>query len=142
MTATLTLSARAAITARILREAKAAPYAYGVNDCFFLGLRQIDALRRTAYEAAHAGAYSTLSGANRALRRRGHTSLATYFMALGEQDGWGPIAWGSARIGDVAVIEIDGAEHVGIHGGRAWQSITEAGPAHWDLCRAIQAFKV
>lgn len=137
MTSLITLPARAAITGQILKEARTRPYVYGVNDCFFLGLRQIDAIQGTAHEVAHRRTYSTLLGANRALRRRGHKTLVTYFAELVE-----PIAWGAARIGDLAIVEIDGAEHVALHGGLGWQSITEAGPARWDLARAKQAFGV
>ena len=133
----LTLPARAEITTRILAEARAAPYAYGVNDCFFMGLRQIDAIQGTAHAEAHAGAYSTLLGAQRELRRRGHTSLVTYYATLLR-----PIGWGSARIGDLAIIEAGDGEHVGIHGGLGWHSITEDGPRRWDLQRAKQAFGV
>jgi len=135
--AALTLPSRAEITTRILTEARRAPYAFGVNDCFFMGLRQIDAIQGTAHAEEHKGVYSTLSGAQRALRRRGHKSLVTYYATLLR-----PIGWGSARIGDLAIVEIDGAEHVGIHGGLGWHSITESGPRRWDLQLAKQAFGV
>lgn len=137
MTRILTLAERAAITARIFKAARSEPYAYGVNDCFFMGLRQIDAIRGTAHEAGHAGAYTTLLGANRALRRKGHRTLVTYLAGFVQE-----IAWGSARIGDLAVIEIDRAEHVALHGGQGWLSITEGGPVSWPLAQAKQAFGV
>lgn len=137
MRSTLSLPDRATITARILREARSRPYVPGFNDCFFLGLRQIDWIQGTEHEAAHKGAYTTIKGANRALRRRGHTTLVTYFAGLVE-----PISWGAARIGDLAIVEVDGAEHVGLHGGLGWQSITDAGPVRWNLAQAKQAFGV
>ena len=125
------------IVSGIIEKARAEPYAYGVNDCFFLGLKVIDALQGTGHAKTYSGSYKTLIGAQKALRKRKHKTLVTFFAAMLE-----PAAWGSARIGDVAVIDIDGAEHVGVHGGQAWMSITENGPVNWPLHFAKQAFKV
>jgi hypothetical protein len=128
---------RAAVVSEIIKTARAEPYAYGVNDCFFLGLKVIDALQGTSHVKTYAGAYKTLKGAQRALRKRKHTSLVTFYAELVK-----PIAWGRAALGDLAVVEIDGAEHVAVHGGQAWMSITEGGPVTWPLHMAKAAFKV
>ncbi|WP_422371351.1 DUF6950 family protein [Hoeflea sp.] len=128
---------RATVVSEIIKAARAEPYAYGINDCFFLGLKVIDALQGTSHVDAYTGSYSTLKGAQKALRKHDHTSLITFLSELGE-----PVAWGRSRIGDIAIVEVDGAEHVGIHGGQSWHSITEAGPAAWPLHFAKRAFRV
>lgn len=128
---------RSALVSGIIRTARTEVYAYGVNDCFFLGLKVIDALQGTAHVETYAGAYETLKGAQKALRKRKHTSLVTFFAGL-----LPVIQWGHARIGDLAIVDIDGAEHVAIHGGQAWMSITEAGPRSWPLHLSKCAFRV
>lgn len=128
---------RVRIVTDIITAARAEPYAYGSNDCFFLGLKVIDALQGTGHVHAFAGSYTTLLGANRTLRRRGHKSVVTLYAELVE-----PIAWGSARIGDVAVVDSAGVEHVAVHGGQSWLSITAEGPMSWPLEAAKQAFGV
>ncbi len=128
---------RAQIVSGLVKTARKEPYAYGVNDCFFLGLKVIDALQGTSHVKAFSGAYTTLLGANRALRKRGHKSIVTLYSEMVE-----PIAWGQSCIGDLAVVEVDGAEHVAVNGGQAWHSITEAGPRSWPLHLAKCAFKV
>lgn len=128
---------RFAIVSGIIKTARDESYAYGVNDCFFLGLKVIDALQGTEHVKTYAGAYSTLRGAQKALRKRKHKSLVTFYAELVPV-----IPWGRAQIGDLAVVEIDGAEHIGVHGGQAWMSITEAGPVTWPLHLAKCAFKV
>ncbi|WP_425087764.1 DUF6950 family protein [Stappia sp.] len=128
---------RSATVAAIIKTARVEPYAYGTNDCFFLGLRVIDALQGTRHAKAFAGSYRTVIGAHKALRKRGHTSIVTLFAELVSET-----PWGQARIGDLAVVEVDGAEHVAVHGGQSWMSITEAGPRSWPLSAAKSAFKV
>lgn len=128
---------RSSTVAGIVKTARSEPYAYGVNDCFFLGLRVIDALQGTSHAKAFSGSYRTLVGAHKALRKRGHKSVVTLLEGLVES-----IPWGRACIGDLAVVEVDGAEHVAVHGGQSWLSITEAGPRSWPLHLAKRAFKV
>lgn len=128
---------RSSTVAGIIKAARAAPYAYGANDCFFLGMRVIDTLQGTGHAKAFSGAYRTLRGAHKALRKRGHKTIVTLLAELVPG-----IPWGRAEIGDIAVVEVDGAEHVAVHGGQAWMSITEAGPRSWPLSAAKCAFKV
>lgn len=125
------------VVSNVLQTAISEPYKYGSNDCFFLGLKTIDALTGTQWVKHYSGAYKTLLGANRALRRRGHASLVDLYRELVL-----PIAWGRSRIGDVAVIEVGGVEHIAVHGGQSWHSITEAGHIVWPLDHAKQAFEV
>lgn len=128
---------RSALVSGIIRTALAEAYAYGVNDCFFLGLKVIDGLQGTSHIKSFAGSYRTLTGAHRALRKRGHETIVTLYAEL-----LPIIPWGHARIGDLAVVDIDGAEHVAVHGGQAWMSITEDGPRSWPLHLAKSAFRV
>ena len=87
----------------------AKPYAYGSADCFFLGLAVADALEGAVHSSKYAGSYSSLTGAQRALRRRGHKSLVSFFGAL-----FPACAPAAARFGDLVILRLsDGAEHVG-----------------------------
>ncbi|MCY0146142.1 hypothetical protein OEG84_25040 [Hoeflea sp. G2-23] len=128
---------RAQIVSNIIKTARKEPYAYGVNDCFFLGLKVIDALQGTSHVKAFSGSYKTLRGAHRAMRKRGHGSVVTLYDEMLSE-----IPWGQSRIGDLAVVLLDDGEHVGVNGGQAWHSITEAGPRSWPLHLAMCAFKV
>jgi hypothetical protein len=114
------------------------PYQPGSNDCFFLGLQIVDALTGTARVKEFKGSYRTLAGAHKALLKRGYESVIPLMETLCE-----PIGWGSAHVGDLAVIvEVNGAEHLAFHGGNGWHSITADGPRSWPLSAAKQAFKV
>ena len=90
---------RSALVSGIIRTARAEAYAYGVNDCFFLGLKVIDGLQGTSHIKSFAGSYRTLTGAHRALRKRGHETIVTLYAEL-----LPIIPWGRARIGDLAVV--------------------------------------
>jgi len=128
---------RVSLVSSLIRRARIEPYSPGQNDCFFLGLRIIDAVKGTAHVKAFSGSYKTLTGAHKALRKRGHKSVVALMSEL-----LPVIPWGSATIGDLTVVEVDGVEHVGVHGGQAWHSITAAGPRSWPLNLAKAAFKV
>ncbi|WP_141333429.1 DUF6950 family protein, partial [Sinorhizobium meliloti] len=84
------------------------------------------------------GAYRTLAGAQRALRRRGHTSLVSFFAAeLGQQ----PKGGAEARLGDLVILRLtDGAEHVGICLGARFVTKTERGRSDHRLADVIAAF--
>lgn len=83
------------------------PYRYGVSDCFMLGCRMADAIAGRTMAATFGGSYSTLLGANRALRRRGYASLVGFF-----EDRFPRIGAGSAIPGDLAVALLADGEHV------------------------------
>lgn len=127
----------------ILDQEMAKAYAYGSADCYFTGLRAIDALTGTKHRETYKGRYKTLRGAQAALRKEGHKSLVSFFEALLPR-----IAPLQAYIGDVGVIAlpIEGskrlAEHVGVHNGRQWVVKTETGPKVFDSAQAIAAFRV
>lgn len=135
------------IVSAILEREFAKPYGHVYSetssDCFFTGLANIDAVRDTDLCRKYKGRYKTLIGAQRALKREGHTSLVSFFEAILE-----PIAPLQAYIGDVTIVSlpVEGkermAEHVGIHtGAKIWVK-TEAGRQEFIPSEAIAAFRV
>ena len=125
------------VEATLAREL-AKPYAYGSADCFMLGCAFIDALTGSTVADKHRGAYRTLPGAQRALRRRGHKSLVSFFAAeLGQE----PKGGAEARLGDLVVLRLaDGAEHVGVCLGGRFVTKTERGRSDHGLADVIAAF--
>ncbi|MDX1053553.1 DUF6950 family protein [Sinorhizobium medicae] len=125
------------VEATLAREL-AKPYAYGSADCFMLGCAFVDALTGSSLAGTYRGAYRTLAGAQRALRRRGHTSLVSFFAAeLGQQ----PKGGAEARLGDLVILSLaDGAEHVGVCLGARFVTKTERGRSDHRLADVIAAF--
>ncbi|MDW9770383.1 hypothetical protein GOC40_00375 [Sinorhizobium meliloti] len=125
------------VEATLTREL-AKPYAYGSADCFMLGCAFIDALAGSGTADKYRGAYRTLAGAQRALRRRGHTSLVSFFAAeLGQE----PKGGAEARLGDLVILRLsDGAEHVGVCLGARFVTKTERGRSDQGLADVIAAF--
>lgn len=124
---------------RAIVEAMSAPYAYNKNDCFMLALTVIDALRGTSYVKKYKGRYTTIKGAHRALLNDGHKSFVTFFEALLEAE---PVGFGSAQIGDIAVCDLGGAEHLAVYGGNVWHSISLDGPVTFTNQDVKAVFKV
>lgn len=115
----------------------AKPYVFGTADCFLLGCRVADAFDSgRAMVATYGGVYKTLAGAQRALRRRGFTSLVEFFATHLE-----PCAPGEAQFGDLAVLQIDLAEHVGACVGARFITKTERGRSLHDLSAVKAAFR-
>ncbi|MGH0227901.1 DUF6950 family protein [Sinorhizobium meliloti] len=125
------------VEATLAREL-AKPYAYGSADCFMLGCAFIDALTGSAVADKYRGTYRTLAGAQRALRRRGHISLVSFFAAeLGQE----PKGGAEARLGDLVILRLaDGAEHVGVCLGSRFVTKTERGRSDHGLADVIAAF--
>ena len=125
------------VEATLTREL-AKPYAYGSADCFMLGCAVIDALTGSALADKYRAAYRTLAGAQRALRRRGHTSLVSFFAAeLGQQ----PQGGAEARLGDLVILRLaDCAEHVGVCLGSRFVTKTERGRSDHGFADVIAAF--
>jgi hypothetical protein len=121
----------------------AKPYAYGIADCFFTGLAMIDALQGTDYQKTYAGRYTTLAGAQKALRQEGHKTLVTFFEGL-----LAPCAPAQAYLGDICIIALPVpgkkrmAEHVGVHDGRRFIVKTDEGRKVFEYTDAIAAFRV
>lgn len=116
------------------------PYAYGSADCFFLGCAMIDALTGSEHVKKYAGSYDSLLGAQKALRRRKHKSLVTFFSSLLGQE---PVGAAQARMGDIAVLVLpDGAEHVAICVGLRFTTKTPEGRQDFGLPEVVAAFQI
>ena len=128
---------RFAIVAGIIAQEMAKPYVPGKSDCFFFGIRMADALDPAlALEASYAGAYRTLAGAQRALRRRGFTSLVALFAT--HLEGCGAAL---ARPGDLGVILLADGEHVGVCVGEKFVTKTDRGQSFHEVGKIIAAFR-
>jgi hypothetical protein len=114
----------------------AKPYEYGISDCFFLGIAMIDALARTNRRSTYAKDYRTILGAQKALRRRGHKSLVTFFETIVE-----PCAPAAARVGDIVILQLGAHEHVGICLGQRFVTKTDHGQSYHNLSDCIAAFR-
>lgn len=118
----------------------AKPYAYGTADCFMLGCAMIDALTRRETAKKYGGAYKTLVGAQKALRKRKHKSLVTFFAAELESD---PVGAAEARMGDLVILRLaDGAEHVGICVGHRFVTKTPDGRQDHSMSEVVAAFHI
>lgn len=118
----------------------AKPYAYGSADCFFMGCAMIDALTGAETAKKYLGSYKTLAGAQRALRKRKHKSLVTFFSAELEQN---PKGGAEARQGDLVILRLDdGAEHVGICIGLRFVTKTPSGRQDYGLGEVVAAFHI
>lgn len=118
----------------------AKPYAYGTADCFFMGCAMIDALTGAETAKKYVGSYKTLAGAQKALRKRKHKSLVTFFAAELEQE---PKGGAEARMGDIVILRLaDGAEHVGICLGTRFVTKTPNGRQDYSLGEVIAAFHI
>jgi hypothetical protein len=125
------------VEATLAREL-ARPYAYGSADCFMLGCAFVDALTGSAAAEKYRGTYRTLAGAQRALRRRGHRSLVSFFVAELRQE---PKGGAEARLGDLVILGLaDGAEHVGVCLGARFVTKTERGRSDHGLADVIASF--
>lgn len=120
----------------IIAEEMAKPYAYGEADCFFFGIAMIDALRGSDLRSIYAGSYSTLRGAQMALRRRRFSSLADLFATH-----LPPIAPAQAAMGDIVVLDLGGAEHVGVCVGPRFVTKTDKGASFHGLATVKAAFR-
>lgn len=130
------------VTATLTAE-MAKPYAYGDperSDCFFMGCALVDALEETQLVRKYAGSYRTLAGAQRALRRRGFTSLVDFWTS---ELGRPAIGGASARLGDLVILRLsDGAEHVGVCVGTRFRTKTPKGLLDCALSDVIAAFRI
>ncbi|MBO0142255.1 hypothetical protein JZX87_13895 [Agrobacterium sp. Ap1] len=117
------------------------PYAYGDpdrSDCFMMGCALVDAIEGRRMSETYAGAYSSLAGAQRALRKRGFTSLIDFWAAELGRPGVAPA---EARFGDLVVLLLaDGAEHVGVCLGIRFVTKTPEGRTFHDLSQVTKAF--
>lgn len=82
--------------------------------------------------------YKTLAGAQRALRKRGHKSLKSFFAEHLET-----VPPASAQVGDIVVILIDNGEHVGVCLGASGRFVTKTadGPSYHRVGECLAAFR-
>ena len=126
------------IVAETLKAELAKPYAYGESDCFFLGCRMADALDPSlGLVGKYSGSYTTLAGAQRALRRRKCKSLVQLFARH-----LTPCGAAEARTGDLVILQIGPAEHVGICMATRFVTKTERGRTDHNLSDCIAAFRL
>lgn len=115
----------------------AKPYAYGVADCFFFGCRVADAFdRKRKIVSTYRGSYKTLMGAQKALRKRGHKSLAELFAVHLE-----PCAPAACQFGDLVILQLADGEHVGVCVGDRFVTKTERGREHHSIGAVKAAFR-
>jgi hypothetical protein len=125
------------IAAPVIERELAKPYRYGEADCFFLGCRVADAFdKKRRMGPDHYRAYSSLFGAQKALRKRGYISLSDLFAARLE-----PIAPAQCQFGDIGIILLSDGEHVGVCVGQGFVTKTEKGRSFHGLDEAIAAFR-
>lgn len=123
--------------ARVLEVEFAKPYVPGKSDCFFTFIRLADSLDPSLnLEKTYAGAYRTLAGAQRALRRKGFATLPDLFAA--HMDACAPA---QARVGDLAVIRLADGDHVAASVGGKFVTKTAKGRSFHDLADVIAAFR-
>jgi hypothetical protein len=119
----------------------AKPYAYGnpdKSDCFMMGCALVDALEGTETTKKYAGAYKTLPGAQKALRKRGFTTLVDFWAAELDRPA---IAPAEAQFGDLAILRLaDGAEHVAVCAGLRFITKTASGREDYSLGDVVAAF--
>lgn len=117
-------------------------YGYGwsqaASDCFFTGLAVADALDPAlGLVEAYRGSYTTLAGAQRALRKRGLASLEALF-----ERHLKPVAPAGAIIGDLAVLRLADGDHVGVCDGTGFVTKLPRGRASFGPGQAAAAFAV
>lgn len=121
----------------------AKPYDYGTperSDCFMMGCALVDALEGTDIARKYEGSYSTLAGAQKALRKRGHKTLVSFFTAELRRD---PVGGAEARFGDIVILRLsDGAEHVGVCIGTRFVTKTPDGRRDYPLADVVAAFHI
>nr|WP_250811682.1 hypothetical protein [Neorhizobium tomejilense] len=121
----------------------AKPYDYGKperSDCFMMGCAVVDALEGMALVEKYSGAYRSLAGAQRALRKRGFKSLIDFWIV---ELGRPPVGAAEARFGDLVILRLmDGAEHVGVCLGTRFVTKTANGRADHALADVVAAFHI
>lgn len=122
---------------RVVTEEMAKPYQYGVADCFFFGCRVADAFDPSREMVkTYSGSYRTLMGAQKALRKRGHKSLAELF-----RKHLTPCAPAQAGLGDIVILQLADGEHVGACAGTHYITKTERGRSNHNLSAVKAAFR-
>lgn len=125
------------IAAPVVEAEMAKPYQYGVADCFFLGCRVADAFDPSREMVkTYADAYRTFKGAQRAMWKRGYTSIVDLLDVHLER-----CAPSLARDGDLAVLLLSDGEHVGVSIGGRFVTKTARGRSRHGVGDVKAAFR-
>ncbi|SDA39086.1 DUF6950 family protein [Mesorhizobium qingshengii] len=120
-----------------LRAELAKPYVEGESDCFFLGCRMADALDPAlGLVKKYWRAYTTILGAQKALRKRGHKTLADLFSTH-----LTACAPAEAQLGDIVILQLVDGQHVGICLGIRFVTKTSAGRSYHFVADCVAAFR-
>lgn len=132
------------IVSQTLAAELARPYIHGESDCFFLGCRVADALDMPHgalnLVERYGGAYSTLLGAQRALRKHGFATLAELFASH-----LPACAPAEARLGDIVILDLTiggkRGQHVGVCLGARFVTRSERGRSDHGVGDCVAAFR-
>lgn len=120
-----------------IRAELAKPYVEGESDCFFLGCQMADALNPAlGLVKKYWHAYTTILGAQKALRKRGHKSLADLF-----RTHLTACAPAEAQLGDIVILQLADGQHVGICLGIRFVTKTSAGRSYHFVADCVAAFR-
>jgi len=132
-----TVKTRFEIASAVIKSELKKPYEYGKSDCFFLGCQIADAFEPSREMVKkYVGSYTTLLGAQRALKKRKFKSLSDLFGK--HLDSCAPAA---AQYGDIVILSLEGIEHVAICVGDLFLTRTENGREFHPLNRVSAAFR-
>lgn len=115
------------------------PFAYGAFDCTLFAAGAVEAMTGLNLHADFLGRYTTRAGGFRALKKLGFADHVAYVASLFEE-----VHPAMAQIGDIAVIDTDDGQGLGIvQGSRIYVTQPGAnGLGLVDLLRASRAFRV
>lgn len=120
----------------VIEEEMAKPYDYATSDCFKAACAVVDVLTGSSFRRDFGGRYRTLLGAQKALRKQGHTHLASFWAQHLPQ-----IEPARAQFGDIAVLSFDGQDHAAVCVGMFWCR-TPLGDRQFPLSAVQAAFRV
>lgn len=131
------MASRFQIVDSTLKAELAKPYTEGESDCFFLGCQMADALDPSlGLVKLYWRTYTTILGAQKALRKRGHKTLADLFATH-----LAPCAPAEAQFGDIAILQLVDGQHVGICLGMRFVTKTAAGRSFHSVADCVAAFR-
>lgn len=96
------------------------PFAWGRHDCALFLAGAVEAMTGEDYAAPFRGRYKTPLGAQRVLRKEGFESLAAVASAHLKE-----IPPAAARVGDGALVRVEGIEALGVVQGPRVRVLTE-----------------
>lgn len=125
------------IVESVVRIERDKEFIYGQSDCFFFGLRMVDAVQGTDLVKEYSGEYKSLKGARAAMKKRGYKSLVSVFKKhLKKQTP------ALCVTGDLGVLNFNGDQHIAVHVGNGFLTRTESGFSLHTLNECLAGFKV